>query len=325
MGREIELESYPHISVVIPTCNRPTDVQRALNSLTNISYPSWDILVVDQSDNALTKAIVEAARSNLPYLRYRHIQAKGVSRARNLGIQLASGKIIAFLDDDCTVKPDWLEKAIEVFRSYPHAAHVYGAVVPPDGTSEWTPEGWTPTNDIKTECEVRASDLRSRIKLPRLLGMGACLFVRHDVAVKVGFFDVHQGGGARFQSFEDGDYTYRTYRAGFSFVRTPTIKVEHYGFRDYQSGAASRWNRAYVYGAGSWMVKAVRAGDLFAFLWIAQSLWSYLRMMRPLEVLKGHRRTGTAYFVVFVRGMIDSLALGVDRRHGLYRARSIRR
>jgi GT2 family glycosyltransferase len=59
-----------HITVIIPTRNRPNDLRRCLASLAVVRYPHWDILVVDQSDDTLTQAVSADARGALPQLTY---------------------------------------------------------------------------------------------------------------------------------------------------------------------------------------------------------------------------------------------------------------
>ena len=261
--------TQPHVSVIIPTCNRPDDVRRCLQSLTQVMYPSWDILVVDQGGDASTAAVVNSYASALPQLHYRRVRVKGTSRARNTGIAATTGAIIAFLDDDCTAPEDWLTQAVAVFARHSRAALVFGALQPADGLTEWSALGWTPARVIKEEFEASVvNNVRHRLQLPRLIGNGACLFVRRDLATVSGGFDVHLGPGTHFPSSEDGDPPYRALMAGYSVVGSPSIVVEHHGLRDYASGAAARLLRSYSYGAGAWLMKLLRVGDPFAAIWI---------------------------------------------------------
>ncbi len=319
------MSSTPHISVIMPTCNRPRDVERALDSLLHVQYPSWDMVVVDQSDDLQTREIVQHYSVLLPHLSYSHLRSKNCSRARNVGIEATTGEILVFLDDDCTVRPDWLTQIVAVFDRHPHAAHGYASVQPPTGIPAWSSEGWTPIYPITQEIEAEVkADIRAQIRLPHLLGMGACMFVRREVTKQVDGFDVHFGGGGRFPSHEDGDYTYRAFRAGFNFVHAPGVVVHHYGVRDYQSGAASRLMRAYLFGRGAWVMKALRLRDPFAVLWLADFLWRNLRLIKPRNFLPGRGSNGTARLVEYVRGLLASFQLRVDRQSGVYLARTTR-
>jgi GT2 family glycosyltransferase len=314
------MSSVPHISVIMPTCNRPRDVERALASLVHVQYPSWDVLVVDQSDDLHTREIVQRYAASLPQLIYRHLQSKNCSRARNVGIEASGGEILVFLDDDCTVRPDWLTQIVAVFDRHPQAAHGFAAVLPPEGVPSWSAEGWTPTYPAWQEIEVKVKgDIRAQLRLPYLLGMGACMFVRREVTKRVDRFDVHLGGGGRFPSHEDGDYSYRAFRAGFNFVHAPGVVVVHHGTRDYESGAASRLLRAYILGRGAWIMKAVRLRDPFAVLWLLDFL---LRFSDPRSFFAGRGPKDPVRLVEFVHGLLASFQLRVDRQSGLYLART---
>lgn len=318
------MTTFPHISIVIPTYNAPEDVQRCLLSLAAVTYPSWDILIVDQSDDTRTQNVVEGLVSRIPQVRYRHRRTKGTCHARNVGLAETRGDIIGFLDHDCTVEPDWLMKVADVLDRHPQAAHIFGDVRTPDGSPEWGIEGWTPT--VKTAQEFEASTIGSmhnRLTLPHLTSMGAHMFVRREAAQCVGFFDVHFGPGSRFPSSEDGDYTYRTLRSGYSVVRTPAIWVAHHGFRDYQSGAAARHLRTYQYSTGAWHMKVLRLGDPFALAWILKELWKNLQYVQPQHLIRRRGPTGLSHVAIYVLGLVGSFQLRVDRRSQLYAARTL--
>ncbi len=311
-------------SVVIPTCNRPDDVRRCLDSFAHVVHDSWDVTIIDQSDDDHTRAVVDQFAASLPQLRYRRLHAKGTSRARNVGAEASTGEIIAFLDDDCTVPPEWLARVAAVWDRHPDAGIVFGSVRPSAGLAEWAEHGWTPAWCAANEMEVGAtSNLRDLLRLPYLLGMGACMFVRRDVAVRVGPFDVHMGPGSRFLACEDGDWAYRAVRAGCSFVATPDVVVEHHGFRDYASGAARRLNRDYQFGTATWLMKLVRMGDPLALFWIADQLYRYGRFINLRRLLPGQGESGLSKIVMFVLGLASSFQLSVDRQRGLYVNRSI--
>lgn len=319
------MSSAPHISVVMPTCHRPHDVERALSSIAHVEYPSWDMLVVDQSDDTVTRDIVQRYARTLPQIGYRHLRIKNCSYARNVGIEATSGDILVFLDDDCTVKPDWLTQIVAVLDRHPLASHGYAAVLPPTGLPEDRfSEGYWPSYPTMGEIEIRAKgDLRANIRLPHLLGMGACMFARREVTRRIRF-DFHFGGGGRFPSHEDGDFTYRAFRAGFSFVHAPTVSVDHYGMRDFESGAASRLLRSYALGRGAFLMKAVRLRDPFAVVWLADYLWMNLSLITPTNFLPGRGPKNAARLVELVHGLLASFQLRVNRGTGEYLARTTR-
>lgn len=106
----------PLISVVIPTCHRATWLRRAVASVQAQTYPTLEIIVVDDHSADATPEAVAAIEE--PRLRYfRHETGRGASAARNTGIRAARGAFIGFLDDDDEWWPEKLEKQYAVFQA----------------------------------------------------------------------------------------------------------------------------------------------------------------------------------------------------------------
>ena len=94
------------ISVVIPTFNRMTRVVRAIQSVLVQSYAPHEVIVVDDGSTDDTVANIKREFPQVKLIsRSRPGQPQGVSRARNIGIQLATGDWIALLDSD----DEWCE------------------------------------------------------------------------------------------------------------------------------------------------------------------------------------------------------------------------
>jgi len=89
----------PLVSVVIPTYNRASLLERALRSVFNQTYNNLEIIVVDDASSDETSDVVKTIHDErVRYLR--HDTNRGGSAARNTGIRAACGEYIAFLDDD---------------------------------------------------------------------------------------------------------------------------------------------------------------------------------------------------------------------------------
>ena len=91
------------VTVVLPTFRRPEGLARVLRSLANQQNPGveWDLLVVDNDEGAEASAVFEMSRHRLPVAAALvHEPARGATRARNAGIERATGDVIAFVDDD---------------------------------------------------------------------------------------------------------------------------------------------------------------------------------------------------------------------------------
>lgn len=100
----IPLENTPRISVVVATYNGASTLRGCLDSLKQQRYPDYEIVVVDDGSTDDTASIL-AQYDGLVVVSQEN---RGLSAARNAGIQAARGDIVAFTDSDCVADPDWL-------------------------------------------------------------------------------------------------------------------------------------------------------------------------------------------------------------------------
>ena len=110
------------VSVVIPTYNREKSIVNCIQSVRAQSLPAYDIIVVDDGSidrtyQNLKELGFESLATANPSLRYIYQENKGVSAARNLGIQEANGEYIALLDSDDFWLPTKLERQIGALDS----------------------------------------------------------------------------------------------------------------------------------------------------------------------------------------------------------------
>jgi glycosyltransferase involved in cell wall biosynthesis len=102
----------PLVSVIIPTYNQADLLQKALQSVINQTVLDWEAIVIDNFSNDNTKEIVESFNDRR--IKYVVFSNKGIIAAsRNLGINLANGDYIAFLDSDDLWYPLKLSTCIE--------------------------------------------------------------------------------------------------------------------------------------------------------------------------------------------------------------------
>src|SRR3989338_8227067 len=100
----------PQVSVVIPSYNSQQHIEKCLMSvLGQKTEHTFEVIVVDSSSDA-TPAIITA---QFPTVKLIHLNEQTYPGAgRNIGVQHATGEIIAFIDSDCVAQEDWLERAI---------------------------------------------------------------------------------------------------------------------------------------------------------------------------------------------------------------------
>ncbi|WP_240041603.1 MULTISPECIES: glycosyltransferase family 2 protein [Okeania] len=112
----------PRVSVIIATYNNAHYILEAIASVFNQTYTSYEIIVIDDGSTDNTREVLE------PYLdkiRYVYQENKGVSHARNLGLEMAGGEFIAFLDADDFFLPDKLAKQVAIFDTRPSLGIVH--------------------------------------------------------------------------------------------------------------------------------------------------------------------------------------------------------
>lgn len=121
------------ISVVIPLYNKATYVERAVCSVLAQTRSADEIIVVDDGSTDGGPVLVEAIASPIVRL-VRQVNA-GVSAARNVGVAMARGDYIAFLDADDRYLPGFVETILGLASEFPQAALVGTAfrIVRPDG------------------------------------------------------------------------------------------------------------------------------------------------------------------------------------------------
>ena len=208
------------ISVVVCTRNRAERLRRMLASLHEMVAPAaaeWEVVVVDNNSRDGTRDVVtDFARNARMPARYFFEGRQGLSWARNAGVRVSRGDVIAFTDDDCLADPLWLSQIDAEFRADAAVAVVGGRV-----------ELHEPRDQ---RVSVRPHRERALVKsLPEIMTLmiGCNMSCRRRLLDDVGYFDVRFGSGARIPAAEDWDFVYRWYKAGAKIVFSPDVLIFH--------------------------------------------------------------------------------------------------
>lgn len=134
------------VSVVICTRDRRDFLPGAIASVLAQSIPVECIVVDNSPDPGVNRAAQEHYQGDERF-RYAAEPAPGLSNARNRGVALARGRIVAFLDDDAAAAPDWAENLLAAFKAFPRAGCVGGRIVadwlaPPPAWLDRELQGW---------------------------------------------------------------------------------------------------------------------------------------------------------------------------------------
>jgi len=126
-------KKLPFVSVIISTRNEQNNIGRCLDSILKTEYPKdkFEVVVVDGSTDDTAK-IVE----RYPVRLIKNIGG-GAALARNIGIRNAKGSIVALVDADTTVHPNWLIELVKCFGTDKRIMSVGGQNITPPDSSEF--------------------------------------------------------------------------------------------------------------------------------------------------------------------------------------------
>ena len=112
------------VSVIMPVYNRIDTLKDAIDSVLVQSYSNIELIVVDDGSDDGSKELLENIEDNRIVL-LRNENCKGVSAARNLGLEAANGKYIAYLDSDNLWDSRYLAAMVGAFLELPDAEALY--------------------------------------------------------------------------------------------------------------------------------------------------------------------------------------------------------
>lgn len=199
-------------SVIIPSYNSEATIVNCLKSVLNqdLAEP-FEVIVVDSSSDR-TPALVQ---QHFPMVHLIHREQRmGSGTARNLGVAIARGDILAFTDSDCIVESDWLRRMCERHDQFPDCAAVGGPIV------NGNPESLVSWAGYLAEFNQF---------LPK---DGGCRDVEHiptgNVSYKHYVFGRYGGfPGDEFIKHEDILFSWRLRNAGEKLLYHPTIRAAH--------------------------------------------------------------------------------------------------
>lgn len=106
------------VSVIVPVYNVEKYLERCVISILNQSYRNIELILVDDGSTDESKGICDRYLSLDDRTRVIHIQNAGVSNARNIGINLSTGKYIAFVDSDDHIASDLIDNMCQNIDKY---------------------------------------------------------------------------------------------------------------------------------------------------------------------------------------------------------------
>lgn len=157
---EAMVEEPARVTVVIPSYNYSTKVERAIDSVTKQTFKDWELFVVDDgstddSEKSIPALLTEMKDSRLHYIRQNN---QGVAIARNTGIAAGTAKYVCCLDADDAIEPTALETLIKPMEKDHSLGLTYCGLryIMPSGktgVSPWPPE-WDFDKQLKRQNQV---------------------------------------------------------------------------------------------------------------------------------------------------------------------------
>jgi GT2 family glycosyltransferase len=231
---------------VVCTHERAEELSGCLDALA-ACHATVQVVVVESGSTIPCRAVVERYREHIPDLRYVHVPEPGLSRARNAGIAMSDGRVIAFLDDDASPEPGWDRWVLAAFRDDSAVGCVGGACLPrfAGPRPRWLSDRLLQFASV-TRFGERAREPRSSAEWP----FGANMAFRRQALVDVGDFSVALGrNGANLLSGEDSDMVERVLRAGWRVWLEPRAAVLHTVHAE-RLRSRFYWRRLWSAGAG---------------------------------------------------------------------------
>lgn len=256
-------ETLPEVSFVVCTRDRP---QKLLDSVASMvaairrADAAAEIIVVENGSTpklSVSESGLLAAGEGL--CRLIRLHQGSLSEARNVGILQSRGALIAFTDDDCLLDPAYLRDALR------HRTEMAAR-----GVEHFLLGGRVRLGDprdlpftIKDVSEAQTFHTGAH---PGGFIQGCNFILPRKTALKIGWFDLRFGAGARFRAGEDTDYLIRAHAAGVLVRYVPDMGVRHFhGRRTFAE--VDRLNRNYAFANGAILAKHLRRHP-----WLARHL-----------------------------------------------------
>jgi len=235
-------DSVPFASVVVASHDRPDSLRECLTSLMRLNYPDYEVVVVLNAPPA--HADYAKVRAEFPHttrVHWVHEPKPGACRARNLGIERASGEIIAFSDDDVVHDPDWLYELVRAVRAGPRVGCATGLAYPREletPSQLWFEQyGGFGAGFRRRLFDFDIDDEKDPLYpyRPGLFGVGTNMAFRAEVIRELGGFDPALGPGTAISSGEDYALFWETLRRGYQIAYEPGAMVYHRHRPDFES------------------------------------------------------------------------------------------
>ncbi|MDE3155817.1 MAG: glycosyltransferase, partial [Acidobacteriota bacterium] len=229
-----ERRSWPKVSVVVCAYNAADTLEDCLSSLERLTYPDFEVIVVNDGSRDRTGAIAHAHEG--PRLRVLDIANGGLSAARNVGLAAARGEVVAYTDADVRVDPDWLTYLVQPFLTSDVVGSGGPNVVPAD-------DPWV------AQCVARGPGGPTHVLLDDRIAEhvpGCNMAFRREALLAIGGFNpIYLRAG------DDVDVCWRLQARGWKIGFAASALVWHH----HRASVGAYWRQQLGYGEGeAWLM-----------------------------------------------------------------------
>jgi len=274
------------VVVCVYTEKRLSQIRAALDSIARQTMPPWQVIVVADHNPALCDRLA-TEYSDLEVISNKF--EKGLSGARNTGIEHAAGDVVVFLDDDARAQPQWLETLLAPYDD--ESVLGVGGVVLADWSSSGKP-GWLPEEFLwVVGCSYRGQpEVKAEVRNP----IGANMSFRRSAFDQAGLFDSSVGrtfASSRPLGCEETEFSIRLRRLspGARIIYEPQAVVYHHVD---QSRATWRYFLGRCRAEGCSKARVSRLSGASAALHSERSYVTHTIMQAARRELSGVFRTG---------------------------------
>jgi GT2 family glycosyltransferase len=223
------------VTAIIPTRNRPEDLQIAVRTLLDQTMLPRELIIVDQSPQDDSERLIRSqfssagdyGRSGVALIYVRDMAITGAATARNAAIELATSDVVLFLDDDVELEPDFIENLAHSYERLPEVAGISGII------TNYRPPGlplklWTqvffrgPFHDDRQGIYYKAEALRGSEPI-RVSRFGGGLMSFRAPAIRNVRFDANLTGASEG---EDVDFCLHL-APGTKLAIDPSVRLVH--------------------------------------------------------------------------------------------------
>ncbi|MEI6145320.1 MAG: glycosyltransferase [Methylococcales bacterium] len=216
----------PKISVIICTYNRADILKATLSSFLDCARTDivCELLVIDNNSSDNTKEVVMSIAEKDSTIKYYFESKQGLSEARNSGIKLSKGVIIAFVDDDVYFDPFWLIEVVRIFQDYPEASCMGGKSIP---QFEIGKPDWITDNLLTLYGSTNSGDTIKWMLYPEH-PFGLNMAFKRAAFDQIGVFNLGLGRKKKnLLSNEESEVFWRVNQTGLRVIYTPKALLHH--------------------------------------------------------------------------------------------------